>query len=189
MIANLLAAALNHLLEAEEWARERLAPFAGETVELAALPLAPLRLTIQAGGLLRPAQQGAEPSLKVGLRTEAPAALLRGEEHFLRALEISGNAKLANEVMFLARHLRWDFEEDLSRLFGDVAAHRMAEAGRGFAAWQADAGRRLADSLAQYAVEERKLVLGRGELDAHAAAVARLRDALERLEQRVRRLG
>ena len=29
-----VAAALNHLLEAESWARERLAPFAGETLEL-----------------------------------------------------------------------------------------------------------------------------------------------------------
>ena len=28
------AAGLNHLLESESWARERLAPFAGETIEL-----------------------------------------------------------------------------------------------------------------------------------------------------------
>jgi len=27
-------------------------------------------------------------------------------------------------------HLRWDVEEDLSRVVGDIAAHRMAQAGR-----------------------------------------------------------
>ena len=34
------ASALNHLLDAEPWARQRLAPFGGETVALAAPPRA-----------------------------------------------------------------------------------------------------------------------------------------------------
>ncbi len=36
--------ALNHLLEREPWARERLAPFAGRTVELRNPPFPALRL-------------------------------------------------------------------------------------------------------------------------------------------------
>ena len=45
-----LAAALNRLLEAEDWARARLAPFAGETVELRAPPLPALRFAVRAEG-------------------------------------------------------------------------------------------------------------------------------------------
>lgn len=90
--------------------------------------------------------------------------------------------------MELARELRWDYEEDLSRVLGDVAAHRLAEAARAFAAWNADAARRLGEAFADYAAEERKLVLGRAELDAHAQAIGRLRDGIERLEQRMKRL-
>ena len=138
---------------------------------------------------MRAAAREAEPALHVRVKPEAPAALMRGEEHFLRAVEVSGNARLADAVMLLARGLRWDYEEDLSRLFGDVAAHRMGEMARGFAAWQADAGRRLGEALADYATEEKKLVLRRDELDAMAQALARLRDGIERLEQRVKRLG
>jgi ubiquinone biosynthesis protein UbiJ len=189
MPERVLAAALNHLLESEPWARERMAPFAGETLELRAPPLPALRLQVREGGLLDAAAPGAAPALVIALKADASAALLRGEEHFLRAVEVSGNARLAEAVMALVRHLRWDFEEDLSRALGDVAAHRVAGALRGFAAWQADAARRLADSLAVYATQEAPLLVRRAELDAHAAQVSALRDAVERLEQRLRRHG
>ena len=189
MIQKLLSEALNHLLAQEPWARERLAPFAGEVIELRAPPLPALRFAVRENGYLGEAATDAAPSLVIALKAEAPAAMLRGEEHFLRAVEVSGNAKLADEVMRLARHLRWDFEEDLSRLLGDVAAHRLAGAARAFAAWQADAARRLGESFAEYATEEAMLLVRRAELDAFAGAAAGLRDAVERLEQRIRRLG
>jgi ubiquinone biosynthesis protein UbiJ len=179
--------ALNHLLRAEPWARERLAPFAGECVEIDPAPLPPLRLTIAEDGSVEPG--GAAASLVVRIRPAILAALARGEEHALRAVEVSGNARFASEVMLLARNLRWDFEEDLSRLVGDVAAHRLAEAARGLAAWHADAARRLAAAFADYATDERRLLVRRGELAALGADIARLRDALERLDKRIGRLG
>jgi len=89
----------------------------------------------------------------------------------------------------LVRHLRWDVEEDLSRLIGDVAARRVVQAGRDLAVWQADALRRLADSFADYAGEEGRLLVRRRELETLGASVAQLRDAIERLEKRIARLG
>jgi ubiquinone biosynthesis protein UbiJ len=188
VIEKIPAAALNHLLVAEPWARERLAPFAGETIELSSPPFPAVRLTIAAGGLTQPASPEAVPSLRIVLMPHAAGALLRGEEHFMRAVEVSGNAKLAEAVMALVRHLRWDFEEDLSRVVGDVAARRLAGAARDFLAWQSDSAQRIAESLAEYVTEEKKLVIRRGELDSLAEAIARLRDGVERLEQRLRRL-
>jgi len=179
---------LNHMLGSEAWAREALAPFAGQIVEIRPTPLPPLRLAIREDGLVASAGEG-EPALVVTLKAEAPAAFLRGQEHFLHAVEVAGNAKLADAVMLLARNLRWDVEEDLSRVVGDVAAHRLAGAARDFAAWQADAARRLADSLSEYFTAESGLLASRAELESFSAAAAKLRDDLERLEQRVRRLG
>ena len=107
----------------------------------------------------------------------------------MRSVKIEGNARLAQEVLHLARHLRWDFEEDLSHLFDDAAAHTLAAALRNFAAWQADAARRLGAALMEYALEEARLLAPREQFAAHAAQVARLRDALARLEKRVERLS
>lgn len=181
------AAALNRLLEREDWARQKLAPFAGEAVELRGPPFPALRFTILPGGTLEAG--GGEPGLIVTLKPDILLAVMRGEEHLLRSVDVSGNARLASEVMLLVRHLRWDVEEDLSRLVGDAAAHRLAQAGRDFAAWQADAAQRLAQSFADYATEEKRVLVRRGELSALGAGVARLRDALERLAKRIDRLG
>ena len=57
-----LVMALNRLLETEGWARERLAPFAGETVELRAPPLPALRFAIAQSGRLAPGTEPSPPS-------------------------------------------------------------------------------------------------------------------------------
>jgi len=178
--------ALNHLLEAEPWARERLAPFAGQTVELRSPPLPPLRVIVLPGGLVEAG--GEDPALTITVKPDALSNLARGEEHFMRSVEVSGDPAFAAEVMTLVRHLRWDMEEDLSKLFGDIAAHRLANAARDLAAWHAEAARRLVESLADYAVEEERILIPRADMERFAAEVARLRDAVERLEKRLQRL-
>lgn len=183
------AAALNRLLQNEPWARERLLPFATETLELRAPPLPALRFTIATDGRLGAALPAAEPSLTVTLRPAALGAALKGEDHLLRSIDVAGNAKLAAEVMFLARHLRWDIEEDLAKIVGDVAAHRLAGLARDAAAWHADAVQRIAGSVLEYAVEEKRMLVKRPALDAFCTTLARLRDGIERLEKRVERLA
>jgi ubiquinone biosynthesis accessory factor UbiJ len=177
---------LNRLLAAQPWARERLAPFAGETLELRAGPLPALRLAVAEGGTIKAGT--AEPSLTMSLKPELLAAFARGEEHALRAVDVQGNGRLAAEVLVLARHLRWDVEEDLSRVFGDVVAHRLAGAARAFAAWHLDAAQRLGGALVDYATDEKPLLVRRGALDALAEPLAQLRDAIARLEKRLEHL-
>lgn len=177
---------LNRLLAAEDWARQRLAPFAGETVELRAPPLPPLRLQILEGGSV--GNGTAAPGLTMTLKPELLAALARGEEHALRSVDVQGNGKLAAELLTLARHLRWDFEEDLSQIFGDVVAHRLAGAARAFAAWHLDAAQRVTGALVDYAVDEKRLLTRRAELDTLAEPLAQLRDAIARLDKRLERL-
>ena len=181
------ATALNHLLSREAWAREKLAPFAGELVELRFAPLPPVRLTVAEGGQAAPAEAGREATLVITAKPEIFAALAKGEELLMRAVDISGNARLATEILELLRYLRWDVEEDLSRVFGDIIAHRMVGTAREFAAWQVEAGKRLAENVMEYAVEERRLVVSRTEFEGFAAGVAKLRDDLARLEQRIDR--
>ena len=177
---------LNRLLAAEAWARQRLAPFAGETVELRAPPLPALRLRILEGGTVEAGS--AEAGLTMTLKPELLVALARGEEHALRSVDVQGNAKLAAEILVLARHLRWDLEEELSQVLGDVVAHRLAGAARAFAAWHLDAAQRLTGALVDYATEEKKLLVRRAEFDALSEPLAQLRDAIARLDKRLERL-
>ena len=156
---------LNQLLERERWARERLERFTGQSVELRPPLLPPLRLAITAGGRIE--EGGTEPSAHVTLDG------------------ISGTSPLAEELRYLAKHLRWDAEEELSRVVGDAAAQRIGGTVRAFARWHLDAARRVGEALADYAATESGMLVRRRELDDLAVQIGELSAAIARLEQRL----
>lgn len=176
---------LNHVLAQQSWARQRLIPFAGQIVEFRLPPLPDLRIAIQPDGLVEAAPPGAPADLSIGIRPAAVPLILLRHESMLREIAVTGSADLAQVVQQLFRELEWDFEEDLSRVFGDVLAHRMAGAGRELFAWQREAGLRLAQNFAEYWTEERPLIARRGDLARFSSEVDRLRDDVERMDKRL----
>lgn len=177
--------ALNHLLGAEAWARDKLKPYAGQCLEFRAPPLPALRLDILDSGLLAQAAEDAASNLVVTIGSGALPALVRGEDALMREIAIEGSADLAGTVQYLFRHLRWDFEEDLSRVVGDALAHRMVEQGRRFAAWNREAAGKLAQNLAEYWIEEQPVLARPAAVRQFLSDVDRLRGDLARLEKRI----
>jgi len=177
--------ALNHLLSAEAWARDKLKPYAGQCVEFRSAPLPALRLDILDSGLVGGAAQDAVPSLIVTIGPSALPASLRGEDALMREIGIEGNADLASTVQYLFRHLRWDLAEDLSKVFGDVFAQRMVTEGRRFAAWNREAAEKLAQNFAEYWIEEQPLLARPADVRQFLTDADRLRDDLARLEKRI----
>lgn len=90
-----------------------------------------LKLVVTPAGLLDLAELQASPDLTLAVTQESAVALvqaaLRGEKP---AVRIEGDVQLAAEVNWLVDHVRWDLEEDLSRIVGDAPAHAAAEAFR-----------------------------------------------------------
>lgn len=189
MIERSVLAALNHLLEQQPWAAERLRPFAGQAVEFRCPPFPDLRLAISGNGLLDRAQAETASALVVKLNPATLPFLLARDESALKRVEIEGSGDLAGAVDYLFRHLRWDFEEDLSRVFGDIIAHRVASGGKALAAWQRDAASRLAESFAEYWTEEQPLLARPTDVESFCRNVDTLRDGVARLEKRIEHLS
>ena len=101
---------------------------------------------------------------------------------------IEGNAEFAEALGFVFRHLRWDAEEDLSRVVGDIAAHRLVDGGRRIATEGRRSLERAGGSVAEYLTEESPVLVPRAALPAFAQEVVALRDAVARLDKRVARL-
>jgi len=181
-------AVLNRLLAVESWARERLRPHAGCTVQFELSPGPSLWLRVGEEGFVEAALPVTEPDLRLRLGPGAFVAFLRGEEHFLRSVERSGSEALALAIAQLVRHLRWDWEEELAGLVGDPAAHAFAQALRRLQAEVRDAAARATASLAEHAAGDGQLILGRPEFERLRESVGRLREGLERLEKRIERL-
>lgn len=106
----------------------------------------------------------------------------------MKDVVLEGSAELASAVQDLFRQLSWDIEDDLSRIFPDIVAHRLAEGGRAFAAWQKDAATRLAENLAEYFTEEQPLLARPADVESFRREVDRLRDDAAGLERRIERL-
>jgi ubiquinone biosynthesis accessory factor UbiJ len=120
----------NHVLMQEAEAQARLARQAGRVVE-AHWRVFVVRLVATPAGLLDVAPGGAHPDLTLTLTEESPwelaQAALRGDKPPVR---IAGDVQFAAEINWLVDHVRWDLEEDLSRVIGDAPAHAIGEAGR-----------------------------------------------------------
>ncbi|MGH8633406.1 MAG: ubiquinone biosynthesis accessory factor UbiJ [Burkholderiales bacterium] len=186
--AGAAAAAINHLLRSASWARDALRRHAGKTARFEVFPLA-VAFTVLEGGEVAPAGADAAPTATVKL---APGLMLRlaaRDESAWREIDIAGDTDFASAIHHVTRNLRWDVEEDLSRVFGDIAAHRMAEAGRTFQRWGEQAAENTARSFAEYWTEEQPLIAGGRDLEEFGRAVDQLRDAAARLEKRLENLS
>lgn len=121
---------LNHILLQEQEATARLARQKGRVVLFQWRHLS-LKWVATPAGLLDCASPDAEVDLTLSITEESPFALardvLRGDKP---AVRIHGDVQLAAEVNWLVDHVRWDIEEDLSRVLGDVPAHTLCEAWR-----------------------------------------------------------
>jgi ubiquinone biosynthesis protein UbiJ len=124
---------LNHVLQQETEAQARLKRQAGRLVEAHWRGFS-MRLAATPAGLLELGNATANPDLTLTLTEESPFALaqsaVRGDKPPVR---IAGDVQLAAEVQWLVDHVRWDIEEDLSRVIGDAPAHAVGRALRGMA--------------------------------------------------------
>ena len=180
--------ALNHVLRSAPLALERLRRHAGRTAAFHVGPVT-LAFTVQTTGEVTAALPGATRDLTVRISPFLLPRLAARDEAAYREVDMQGDPELAQEVSFLARHLTWDVEEDLSRVVGDIAAHRMVAGARGVAHWGREAVLRTAQGAAEYWTEESPLVASRVKVEDFVHAVAELRDAVERLEKRIERIA
>ena len=121
---------LNHVLMQEKEAQDRLARKKGSVLQVR-WGLFALDLLITPAGLLDIAAPSAKPDLLVAVVSDSPVALLQSVVAGKSPpVKIEGDVQLAAELGWLAENVKWDFEEDLSRVLGDIPAHSIAQAVR-----------------------------------------------------------
>jgi ubiquinone biosynthesis protein UbiJ len=137
-----------------------------------------LRLT--RGALSADAEIIGGPFGLLALGGDSPEAVLqRG------AVEIRGDAELAQRFRELAMLLRPDLEEELSLVLGDVPAHQIGKFARGAFAWTRTAAQTTAQNFAEYFGHERHHLVPRNEGDHFLRGVDAVREDVDRLEARI----
>ena len=183
---------LNKLLQREDWARDRLSRHAGKTARFIVGSIK-TSLTIQSGGLVQSSDPAVVPdvtlTIPAGKIAQLPAVLRARDPSLLTELmHIEGDAGLAHLVSDLARDLRWDPEDDLSRVVGDVAARRLLQTGKTIAEGMQSSAERLAGNVSEFLSHESGMMASRPAFQDNIALIKALSARLDQLDARVARL-
>lgn len=179
---------INHVLSSEPWATGELARHAGKTI-LLKLPVGDLCFEITPAGLLAVSEASDTSSLVLEVSARALSELAGStgslREQAFKAVKITGDADLAQLLGRLVGQVRWEYEEDLARLVGDVPANFAVRQGKKFVSASKSAASDLLSNVVEYVSEERKVLLNQRDFMAHKNELNELRDAVDRMEKRI----
>lgn len=179
-------AVLNRMLSREEWAREKLMPFAGRQARFDAAPFA-LTLKVAPDGTFSASDDG-ESAVTIGVALSSLPLAMLDPAAAMKDVRLSGDAEFAQALGFVLQNLRPEPEEELSKFFGDAAAQRIVGFMRASASQWRQIAERMLESTAHYVVAENPMVVGREEIESFGREVNEVRDAVARIEKRVDQL-
>lgn len=190
MLSTTFVLFVNHLLAQEDWAAAKLRAHAGKTacIDLSAFQI---RVTVGRDGLLQAASALEKPQTDhVVLRIKLAdlPLIAQNRERAVSYVKIEGDADFANTISQLSQDLRWEAEEDLSKLFGDIAAVRMVSLGKSVVENSQAIHQSLQENLAEYFLEENPMLVRPIAVRALGDEVSKTRDDVERLIKRIERL-
>jgi len=187
MLATPAVATINHLLAQEAWARESLVRHAGKEACIDTGHLE-LRLRVARDGMLEPGTAEGPANVIIRVKLTDLPLILQNRDRAFSYVKIEGDAEFANTISNLSKGLRWDAEYDLERIVGPLGARGLVQGARGAATGVLGAGRRLAENMAEFLLEEQPVLVRPAAVNEFAADVVRLRDDVERTAKRIARL-
>lgn len=187
-----LEAAVNRYLGLDPDAKRKIAELHGRVVGVELSGIGTLYLVPGPEGLQITTQHEGEPDCTLQGSALDLIRMSRSEdsaEHlFAGRVSIAGDSELGHRFGKILGAMDIDWEEQLSRITGDVVAHEMGKGARAMVNW----GRVTADTagknLQEYLQEEVRLLPTRYEAEEFLTGVDTLRDDVERLQTRVERM-
>lgn len=191
LLAGLLDRSFNQAIALDADAERRLKPLDGRTIKLALMGLnIDLFFTGAGERLLVEAESDADPDTTI---IGSPTALLAMSVPDWRApgsgVRIEGDAGTAQALEKLFKQLDPDIEGLLTRHLGPVMGHQVWRLLRDAANAGRHGSKVAGEQISRFLREESGLLVSRDEMNALTGDIDELREAVDRLEARLRRAG
>ncbi|EUJ11130.1 hypothetical protein Meth11DRAFT_1968 [Methylophilaceae bacterium 11] len=187
MIAPLVTRFLQHITQQNNWARPHLMPFAGQMITFDFV-LMQAHLIILEDGSLAIAPDRTQADATVHIPPSLSLRLATGDAHAKSLIKVEGDLHLATEVSKVLQQMRWDIEEDISHVVGDIAAFKLGEVSKSMFAQAKKQSTDLADMVSEYWQEEKNILAKKTHVTQFNDAVDTLRHDVERFEKRIDKL-
>ena len=119
---------------------------------------------------------------KMGLVSNTANMLLKGE------VEITGDTRLGHQFKKAFSEMDIDWSEPLAELVGDGLAYQLQQASKKFALWGKQSVQSVSSSVSEYLQEESRDVVTETELDIFYKGVDQIRNDVDRLEAKIKKL-
>ncbi len=188
MLKTLSTRVLQHLISQNSWANAMLQPFAGKSVQFN-VSLVRTTLVILENGSLAIAGETNVPDATVTIPPSLLLRLMAKDESAKLKINIEGDTHLAAELAKVFANMRWDYEDDLSKMVGDVSANKIGEFGRKTAHTVKETTTNLTEMLSEYWQEEKPMIAKKRHVEEFNAQVDTLRADTARLEKKIQKLS
>lgn len=188
MLKALSTRLLQHLISQNSWASHLLKPFAGRSIQINVSFISASLVILENGNLA----MAGETNVPDAVVTTPPSLLLRllaKDEAANRQINIEGDAHLATELAKVFSNMRWDYEDDLSNLIGDIPANKIGTFARDAANSVKETSVNLAEMLSEYWQEEKNIIAKKRHVEQFNADVDTLKSDIARFEKRMQKLG
>ena len=101
-------------------------------------------------------------------------------------IEIKGDIDFATLISKALKDIEWDYEDDLSKLIGDIPAYQLSKLGKKIVQSTKETSFNIADTFKEYWLEEKQLIAKTRLVEQFNKEVDNLRFDVDRLEQRLK---
>jgi ubiquinone biosynthesis accessory factor UbiJ len=187
MLKPIVTRFLQHITNQNNWSRPHLQPFAGKVVQFDFV-LVKANLLILEDGSLALAGEKASPEATIHVPPSLALRLLANDEAAKMFIKIDGDTHLATEFSKVLQNMRWDIEEDLSHVTGDIAAFKIGEFTKNAFTEMRQQSQNAAEMLSEFWQEEKPILAKKWHVEQFNADVDSLKSDVARFEKRLQRL-
>jgi ubiquinone biosynthesis accessory factor UbiJ len=175
---------IQHLISQNSWANAILQPFAGKSVQFNVAFMSTSLVILENGGLA----VAGETNIADAIVTIPPGLLIRlmaKDEAAKLQICVEGDTHLTAELAKVLANMRWDYEDDLSKLVGDIPANKIGSFARKATHSMKETSINLAEMLSEYWQEEKPMIAKKRHVEEFNAQVDTLRADVARYEKKL----
>lgn len=188
MFKPIAAQFLQHLTQQNNWSRKHLIEFAGKVVQFN-IAFTKTNLLILEDGSLGMATDNAKVDANIHITPSLALRLIAKDEAAKMLIKIEGDSHLATELGKILQLMRWDIEEDLSKVMGDIPANKVTSVTKKAFSSAKEQSINLAEMLTEYWQEENPILAKKWRVEVFIAEVDTLKSDTARFEKKLEKLA
>lgn len=175
---------LQHLIAQNSWTNAMLQPFAAKSVQFNVGFMSTGLVILENGGLAIAGETNI-PDATVNIPPSLLLRLIAKDEAAKLQVSIEGDTHLAAELAKVFANMHWDYEDDLSKLVGDIPANKIGNFARDATSSVKETSINLAEMLSEYWQEEKPMIAKKRHVEEFNMQVDTLRADVARFEKKL----